>query len=51
MVSQTFSDLKEFLVARRGLVKDRVASSNRNHVHRAPLFKRLANQRQLQTER
>ena len=39
------------LVARRGLVKDRVAATNRNHVHRAPLLKRLADQRLRQVER
>ena len=41
MVSQTLSDMKELLVTRRGLVKDRVAASNRNHTHRVPLLKRL----------
>ena len=51
MVSQTLSDMKELLVARRGLVKDRVAASNRNHVHRAPLLKRLADQRLRQVDR
>ncbi len=51
MVSQTLCDMKELLVARRGLVKDRVAASNRNHVHRAPLLRRLANQRLRQVER
>ena len=45
MVSQTLSDMTELLVARRDLVKDRVAAFNRNHVHRAPLLKRLADQR------
>ncbi|TPG39915.1 IS110 family transposase [Roseomonas nepalensis] len=51
MVSQTLSDMKELLVPRRGLVKDRVAASNRNHTHRAPLLKRLADQRLRQVER
>ena len=51
IVSQTLSDMKELLVARRGLVKDRVATANRNHVHRAPLLKRLADQRLHQVER
>lgn len=51
VVSQTLSDMKELLVARRGLVKDRVAAANRNHVHRAPLLKRLADQRLRQVER
>lgn len=45
MVSQTLNEIEELLVARRGLVKDRVAASNRNQVHRAPLLKRLADQR------
>ncbi len=51
VVSQTLSDMKELLVARRGLVKDRVAAANRNHVHRAPLLKRLADRRLRQVER
>ena len=51
VVSQTLSTMKELLVARRGLVKDRVAATNRNHVHRAPLLKRLADQRLRQVER
>jgi transposase len=51
IVSQTLSDMKELLVARRGLVKDRVAATNRNHVHRAPLLRRLAEQRLRQVER
>lgn len=51
MVSQTLSDMKELLVARRGLVKDRVAASNRSLTHRAPLLKRLADQRLRQVER
>ena len=51
IVSQTLSDMKELLVARRGLVKDRVAATNRNHTHRAPLLKRLADQRLRQVER
>ncbi|MFT8247228.1 IS110 family transposase [Roseomonas sp. BN140053] len=51
MVSQALSNIKELLVARRGLVKDRIATSNRNHTHRAPLLKRLADQRLRQVER
>jgi len=51
VISQTLSDMKELLVARRGLVKDRVAANNRNYVHRAPLLKRLADQRLRQVER
>ncbi|MBV9119137.1 MAG: IS110 family transposase [Chloroflexi bacterium] len=51
VVNQTLSDMKELLVARRGLVKDRVAATNRNHVQCAPLLKRLAAQRLRQIER
>ena len=51
VISQTLSDMKELLVARRGLVKDKVAATNRNHVHRARLLKRLADQRLRQVER
>lgn len=51
VVSQAISTMKELLVARRALVKDRVAAANRNHVHRAPLLKRLASQRLRQVER
>lgn len=51
MISPTLSDMKELLVARRGLVKDRVAASNRDHAHRSPLLKRLAAQRLRQVER
>lgn len=51
IVSEALSNMKELLVARRGLVKDRVAAANRNHVHRAPLLKRLADQRLRQVER
>lgn len=51
VISQTLSDMKELLVARRGLVRDRVAATNRNHVHRLPLLKRLSDQRLRQVER
>lgn len=50
MVSETLSEMKELLVARHGLVKDRVATS-RKHVHQAPLLKRLTAQRLRQVER
>jgi transposase len=50
-VSQTLPTMKELLVARRGLVKDRVAAISRNHVHQAPLLKRFAAQRLRQVER
>lgn len=51
LVSQSLDDLKELLVARRALVKDRTAAINRDHVLRAPLLKRLATQRLRQIER
>lgn len=51
MVSQTICDMNESLVARRGLVKDWTAASNRNHIQRAPLLKRLAERRLRQIER
>jgi transposase len=51
MLSQTIRDMKDLLVARRGLVKDRVAASNRNHLQRAPLLQRLAAQRLRQVQR
>ena len=51
VVSQTLSDMKELLVARRGLVRDRVAATNRNHVHQAPLLRRLVDQRLRQIAR
>lgn len=51
IVSETLSEMKDLLVARRGLIKDRVAAMNRNHVYQAPLLKRLAAQRLRQVER
>ncbi|MBV9749230.1 MAG: IS110 family transposase [Acetobacteraceae bacterium] len=51
IVSQTLSDMKELLVARRGLVKDRVAAANREHVRCNPLLRRQAAQRLRQIER
>ena len=51
VVSQTLSAMKELLVARRGLIKDRVAATSRNHVHQAPLLKRFAVQRLRQVAR
>ena len=51
IVSQRLADMKELLVARRGLVKDRVAAANRSHAHRSALLRRLAEQRLRQVER
>lgn len=50
IVSQTIDEMKELLVARRALVKDRVAATQRDHTHRAPLLKRQAAQRLRQVE-
>ena len=43
--------MKELQVARRALVKDRVAARNRDHRHRAPLLKRQARARLRQIDR
>ena len=51
VVSETLQTMKELLVARRGLIKDRVAATSRSHVHQSPLLKRLAAQRLRQVER
>jgi transposase len=45
VVSATLDAMKELHVARRALVKDRVAARNRDHRHRSPLLKRQARQR------
>lgn len=50
-VSQTLGTMKELLAARRDLVKDRVATINRNHVYISPLLRRVADQRLRQVER
>src|ERR671918_42045 len=49
-VSATLDDMKELQVARRALVKDRVAALNR-HTHRSALLKRQATERLRQIER
>ena len=51
IVSETLSEMKDLLVARRGLIKDRVAATSRSHIHQAPLLKRLTAQRLRQVER
>ncbi len=51
MVSETIATMKELLVARRALVKDQVATSNRDRVLRSSLLKRLAAQRLRQIAR
>ena len=50
-VSQALDDMKELIVARRALVKDRVAALQRDGVHRSMLLKRQAAQRLAQIER
>jgi transposase len=49
--SETLDAMKELLVARRALVKDRVASLNREQTLRSSLLKRLADQRLRQIKR
>lgn len=49
--SQTLDELKELLVARRALVKDRVAVLQRDQSCRSPLLKRQLAQRLRQVER
>ena len=51
VVSETLDQMKELHVARRALVKDRVAAANRAHNHRALLLKHQAAQRVSQVER
>ena len=50
LVSQTIDELKELLVARRALIKDRTAASQRGQTRRSPLLKRQAAQRLRQVE-
>jgi len=51
VVSATLDAMKELHVARRALVKDRVAARNRGYRHRAPLLKRQARERLRQIDR
>lgn len=51
VVDQVLDDMKELQVARRALVKDRVAALNRDGAHRSALLKRQAAQRLAQIER
>ena len=51
VVSATLDAMKELHVARRALVKDRVAARNRNHTHRSALLKRQAAERLRQIAR
>jgi transposase len=51
VVSATLDAMKELHVARRALVRDRVAARNRDHRHRAPLLKRQLRERLRQIDR
>ena len=51
VVSATLDAMKELHVARRALVKDRVAARNRDHRHRSALLKRHARERLRQIDR
>jgi transposase len=51
VVSATLDAMKELQVARRALVKDRIAARNRDPTHRSPLLKRPARARRRQIER
>jgi transposase len=51
VVSAALDAMKELHGARRALVKDRVASRNRSHTHRAALLKRQARARLAQIDR
>jgi transposase len=51
VVSATLDAMKELQVARRALVKDRVAARNRDHTHRSALLKRQARARLAQIDR
>jgi transposase len=51
VVSVTLDAMKELQVARRALVKDRVAARNRDHRHRSALLKRHARERLRQIDR
>ena len=51
VVSATLDAMKELHVARRALVRDRVAAQNRDHTHRATLLKHQARQRLGQIDR
>ena len=51
IASETLDNMQELQVARLGLVKDRTAAKNREHVCRSPLLKRHAAQRLAQIDR
>ena len=51
VVSATLDAMKELHVARRALVKNRIAARNRGHAHRSALLKRQARARLAQIDR
>jgi transposase len=51
VLSATLDAMKELQVARRALVKDRVAARNRDHTHRSALLERQARARLAQIDR
>lgn len=51
MVSQALDEMKELHMARRALVKDRVAAQNRQHIRRSSLLMRQAAERLEQIDR
>ena len=51
VMSQVLDNMKELIVARRALVKDRIAAHQRDGIHRSPLLKRQAAQRLAQVGR
>jgi transposase len=51
VISAELDELRELLIARHALVKDRVAAINRDHIRRCALLKRQAAQRLAQIER
>lgn len=51
LVNQTLDEMKELNVARRALIKDRVAVQNRQHIRRSDLLKRQAAERLKQIDK
>ncbi len=51
MISQALDEMKELHIARRALVKDRVAAQNREQIRRSSLLKRQAAERLKQIDR
>jgi transposase len=51
VVSATLDQIKELHVGRHALLKDRIATRNRDHTHRSALLKRQTRERLRQIER